>query len=81
VRLALASTSPRRLALLARIGVVPIALPPRTVRRNAAYGELPRTYALRIASQSAGCTARAGRDRPRRRHDGPGRRRILGKPR
>jgi len=57
VRLVLASASPRRLDLLARIGVVPDAVVPADVDESVARGELPREHALRLAREKAGAVA------------------------
>jgi septum formation protein len=53
VRLVLASTSPRRRDLLARIGVVPDRIAAPDVDETPLKGELPRAYALRIAVDKA----------------------------
>jgi len=53
VRLVLASASPRRLELLARIGVVPDAVVPADVDESVPRGELPRGHALRLALEKA----------------------------
>jgi septum formation protein len=53
VRLILASASPRRLDLLARIGVEPDAVVPAHVDESVPKGELPREHALRLASEKA----------------------------
>jgi septum formation protein len=52
-RLILASASPRRLDLLARIGVVPDAVMPADVDESVPNGELPREHALRLAREKA----------------------------
>ena len=52
-RLILASASPRRLDLLARIGVVPDAIVPADIDESVPKGELPRQHALRLARQKA----------------------------
>lgn len=52
-RLVLASASPRRLALLAQIGVVPDAVLPAEIDETPATGEVPRIYARRIAAAKA----------------------------
>jgi septum formation protein len=51
--LVLASASPRRLDLLARIGVVPDAVIPADVDESVPKGELPRAHALRLACEKA----------------------------
>jgi septum formation protein len=57
VRLILASASPRRLDLLARIGVVPDAVVPAGIDEDAPKGELPREHALRLAREKAEAVA------------------------
>ena len=57
MRLILASASPRRLDLLARIGVVPDAVVPADVDESAPKGELPREHALRLARHKAQAVA------------------------
>jgi septum formation protein len=53
MRLILASASPRRLDLLARIGVTPDAIEPADIDESAAKGELPRDHARRLAREKA----------------------------
>lgn len=53
MRLVLASSSPRRLDLLARIGVSPDAVIPAAIDETPARGELPRVYAARMAAEKA----------------------------
>jgi septum formation protein len=53
VRLILASASPRRLDLLARIGVTPDAVIPAEIDESVRRGELPRQHALRLAREKA----------------------------
>jgi len=53
VRLILGSASPRRLALLAQLGVVPDVVQPADVDETPHRAELPRPYAARIASEKA----------------------------
>lgn len=57
--LVLASTSPRRRDLLARIGVVPDRVAAPDIDESPLKGELPRAYALRLAEQKARAVARA----------------------
>ncbi|MCC6598579.1 MAG: septum formation protein Maf [Alphaproteobacteria bacterium] len=52
-RLILASASPRRLDLLARIGVVPAEIIPPAIDESPLRGELPRALALRLSIQKA----------------------------
>ena len=61
MRLVLASASPRRLELLARIGVVPDEVAPPEVDETPLKGELPVHYACRIAAQKAAAAAAARR--------------------
>ena len=51
--LVLASASPRRLSLLAQIGVVPHQVIPADINEEPRKGELPRAHALRLASEKA----------------------------
>ena len=53
MRLILASASPRRLDLLARIGVVPDAVVPAEIDESIPRGELPPDHALRLAREKA----------------------------
>jgi len=57
MKLVLASASPRRLDLLARIGVVPDAVIPADVDESVLKGELPREHALRLAREKAAAVA------------------------
>ena len=57
MRLILASASPRRLDLLARIGVTPDAIEPADIDESIPAGELPRDHALRLASEKAAAVA------------------------
>ena len=57
MRLVLASASPRRLDLLARIGIVPDAVLPADVDESVPKGELPRVHALRLAREKADAIA------------------------
>ena len=57
MRLILASASPRRLDLLARIGVTPDAVLPADVDESVPRGELPRVHALRLAREKAEAVA------------------------
>ena len=52
-RFVLASASPRRIDLLAQIGVVPDAVIPAYINEDPQDGELPRPHALRLASEKA----------------------------
>src|SRR6185295_1103728 len=60
MRLILASASPRRLDLLARIGIVPDAVMPAEIDETPLSGELPIRYAKRIAAAKAAAVAEAG---------------------
>jgi len=51
--LTLASASPRRRELLARLGLAPDAVVPADIDETPLKGELPRTYALRVGRQKA----------------------------
>ena len=53
MRLVLASASPRRLDLLARIGVAPDAVIPPDIDESVPSNELPREHALRLAREKA----------------------------
>ncbi|WP_201752674.1 Maf family protein [Sphingomonas changnyeongensis] len=55
--LILASASPRRLDLLARIGVVPDAVDPADLDETPLAGELPARYAARLAAAKAALVA------------------------
>ena len=57
MRLILASASPRRLDLLARIGVTPDAVLPAEIDESVPKGELPRQHALRLAREKAEAVA------------------------
>ncbi|MFL6764222.1 MAG: Maf family protein [Sphingomicrobium sp.] len=57
MRLVLASASPRRLDLLARIGVTPDAVVPAEIDESVPRGELPREHALRLAREKAQAVA------------------------
>ena len=52
-QLILASASPRRLDLLAQIGVVPDAVRPADIDETPQHAELPRDYAQRMAREKA----------------------------
>ena len=60
MRLILASASPRRLELLARIGVVPDAVVPAAIDETPRKGELPTAYAARVAAEKAAAVAAPG---------------------
>ncbi len=57
MRLILASASPRRLELLARIGVVPGEVAPADIDESVPASELPRDHALRLAREKAEAVA------------------------
>ncbi|HTG39750.1 nucleoside triphosphate pyrophosphatase [Sphingomonas sp.] len=57
--LVLASSSPRRRDLLARLGVVPGRVCSPDIDENPSKGELPREYALRLAREKAAAVERA----------------------
>ncbi len=58
--LVLASASPRRLALLAQIGVVPNRVIPTDIDETPLVDELPRQYAQRLARAKAAAVAAPG---------------------
>ncbi|WP_034159750.1 Maf family protein [Sphingomonas sp. ERG5] len=58
-KLVLASTSPRRLQLLARIGIVPDRIAAPDVDEDPVKGEEPRVYVARIATAKAHAVERA----------------------
>jgi septum formation protein len=60
MRLVLASASPRRLDLLARIGVVPDAVIPAEIDETPLSGELPIAYARRMAAEKAAAIVEPG---------------------
>jgi septum formation protein len=60
MRLVLASASPRRLELLARIGVVPDAIVPAEIDEAPLKSELPIPYARRMAAAKAAAVAAPG---------------------
>ncbi len=53
MKLILASASPRRLDLLAQIGVTPDAVDPAHIDETPLRGELPRDHAVRLADEKA----------------------------
>lgn len=53
LHLTLASASPRRRELLARLGVAPDAVTPADIDETPQPGELPRAYALRMGREKA----------------------------
>ncbi len=56
-RLILASASPRRVELLARLGIVPDAIDPAEVDESWSAGELPPGHAARLAARKAATVA------------------------
>ena len=60
MRLVLASQSPRRLELLARLGIVPDAVIPAHIDESVRRGELPVPYARRVAAAKAAAVAEPG---------------------
>jgi septum formation protein len=60
MRLILASQSPRRLELLARLGVVPDAVIPADIDETELRNELPIPYARRVAAAKAAAVAEPG---------------------
>ncbi len=63
-KLVLASGSPRRLALLQQIGIEPDALIPADLDETPKRSELPRSLAVRLASEKAHASAAIARARP-----------------
>ncbi|MFZ1468802.1 MAG: nucleoside triphosphate pyrophosphatase [Paracoccaceae bacterium] len=61
MRLILGSASPRRLELLAQLGLVPDAILPPDINEDPRKGELPRPYAVRLAREKV-LAAQAGDD-------------------
>ena len=57
MRLILASASPRRKELLARIGIEADAIDPADIDETPRAGELPRIYAARMAAEKAAAVA------------------------
>jgi septum formation protein len=57
-KLILASSSPRRKDLLARLGVVPDRVASPDIDESPRKGEVPRVYALRMAEEKARAVAR-----------------------
>ena len=60
MRLVLASASPRRLDLLARLGVAPDEVVPAEIDETPRPRELPARYACRMAAEKAAAAARPG---------------------
>jgi septum formation protein len=58
LKLVLASSSPRRRDLLARIGVEPARIASPDIDESPRKAELPRVYALRMAEEKAAAVAR-----------------------
>ena len=57
-QLVLASSSPRRRDLLARLGIVPARVASPDIDENPRKGEVPRVYALRMAEEKASAIER-----------------------
>ncbi|HET6520878.1 MAG TPA: Maf family protein, partial [Geminicoccaceae bacterium] len=64
-RLILASSSPRRLALLRQAGIEPDGIVDPEIDEAAAGGELPRVHALRLAEAKAAAVAARFEEAPR----------------
>ena len=62
MRLVLASASPRRLDLLARIGVHPDTVVAADIDESVPKGELPREHAIRLAREKAEAVAKGHPD-------------------
>ncbi|MEA3062745.1 MAG: nucleoside triphosphate pyrophosphatase [Sphingomonadales bacterium] len=60
MRLILASASPRRLELLARIGIVPDEIRPAEIDETPLGNELPPAYAARVAAAKAAAAVEPG---------------------
>ena len=60
MRLVLASSSPRRLELLGRLGIVPDAVVPADIDETPRRGEAPVPYAARMAAEKAAAVSRPG---------------------
>ncbi len=60
MNLILASASPRRLALLAQIGVTPTTVAPQDIDEQPRRHELPRPHAERLAAEKANAAACPG---------------------
>jgi len=58
--LVLASASPRRRELIARLGIEPARVVPADIDETPLPGELPRAYAVRVAREKAQAAADAG---------------------
>lgn len=58
--LVLASASPRRRELIARLGIEPARVAPADIDETPLPGELPRAYAVRMAREKAQAAADAG---------------------
>lgn len=59
-KLILASASPRRLQLLAQVGIVPDGVQPADIDETPLKGELPRVYAERLGLEKAQAVHQAG---------------------
>jgi septum formation protein len=62
MRLILGSASPRRLELLAQLGIVPDAVRPADIDETPAKAELPRPYCARMALEKVQAVAAAPED-------------------
>jgi septum formation protein len=62
--LVLASESPRRLSLLAQIGIAPDAVQPASLDETPLKAEQPRAYALRLAKEKARVAGESWRGAP-----------------
>ena len=60
MRIVLASASPRRLELLARLGIVPDAVAPADIDETPRKAELPPAYACRMALEKAAAAGEPG---------------------
>ncbi len=62
MELVLASSSPRRRNLLARLGIEPVRIASPDIDESPRRGELPRPYALRMAEEKARAVSRDARE-------------------
>jgi septum formation protein len=60
MRLVLASASPRRLELLARLGIAPDSVVATEIDETPLKGELPKAYACRMAAEKAAAAREPG---------------------
>lgn len=63
IALILGSASPRRLSLLAQIGIVPDEVVPADIDESPKPGELPKAHALRLATEKAQTLAKTHKNK------------------